>query len=662
MPDDDNAREMEAALHEDDEPEVIDTRSPEEIRAIEEEARAEEEFIADQEDAVNPLIFDKDAQQEEQKPEAKPKDESLDGAFGSEGLAEEEPVIPVSNEEELRKESVNEDNLNSTPMSDDLGADSNPDTVVDEIASLDTELSNDSDVAMGAEADTAKKDATADVTPEPAPAPEPVAPEPEPAPAPAPAPEPAPASFAAAAPAAAPQPIPAGMPTSSTPAATTAPVAGEKPKKKKTGLIITILLLVLLIGGGVFGFFWYKQHEAPEKQVSDAIENILDAPILGTVAKNSTVASGNSPLVKFNIKADNDVMNGNPITADIAFKGETSVYFKVGGLKGITTNLKKTAMEEADSSTKESIDMVFDIVDSVVGEIDDKWIVAEIDTSSNEKLKCINDVSKKFMGESFRKKMSDAYKANPFIKVKDNAVAESRDGINYYEVEIDKDANEKFGKAIEDTDEAKEFTTCIESLLGGGTVYENGATKSTYGLDDDDDDDDYYYYDDDDDDDYSFSFDEEPITTIGGEDKTVKKIKLGITPWTHELRAIEIDVSDPDDAKAHTVANISFDTVADSQLSDAKDVKKLIEDIAKKVSEAVEKITEASYRSQCQEWIDDGYGAYFSDYFTTVEGCVDYMKDMSEQYGGGSGSGIMDILGNLTSASSIEDFEIVDRL
>lgn len=109
-PDDDNAREIELALHEDDEPEEVDPMSPEERRIINEEAKAEEEFIADREDSVNPMFFEKteDEKKEENQPNVAAEQE-LDGAFGSGGLVEEEPDDPISNEEELRKEGADID-------------------------------------------------------------------------------------------------------------------------------------------------------------------------------------------------------------------------------------------------------------------------------------------------------------------------------------------------------------------------------------------------------------------------------------------------------------------------------------------------------------------------------------------------------------------------
>ena len=59
MLDDDNSKEIEAALREDEELDIPDGVTSEEWRQIQEEAQAEEEFIADREDTVKPLVFQK---------------------------------------------------------------------------------------------------------------------------------------------------------------------------------------------------------------------------------------------------------------------------------------------------------------------------------------------------------------------------------------------------------------------------------------------------------------------------------------------------------------------------------------------------------------------------------------------------------------------------
>lgn len=670
MPDDNNAREMEAALHEDDEPEVVDDKTPEERRMIEEEALAEEEFIADQEDSVNPLIFEEGKEEESKTPE---EEKDLDGAFGSEGLAEEEPVIPVSNEEELRKESVNEDELNPTPKSDSFGTDSNPDMAVEEeISSLETELTSDGDAAMAAESEIAAAPVEDVAEPAVAPAPEeaaapavseematePMAAEPapepvEPAPAspemapvpeaePAPAPEPTPAPE----PAPAPQPIPAGMPTTSAPAENPAPVAAEAPKKKKTGLIAALIIIfVLLIGGAIFGVIWYNQHEAPEKQVSDAIDNILEAPVLGTVAKSATIAAGNTPSVSLSFETNDEPFNGKSISANVAFKDESSVYFKVTGVKAVIDEAKK----DSDEDTKEITDKIYN---SISDAVEDKWISIKIEGTENEQYKCLTEAGKKFMGSEFRKKISAAYKENSFIKIKDGTTAIARDGINYYEVEIDEEKSEKFGDAIEETDEVKDFSACIEKLMfGEQVVYEN-----------------------EDDEDYDYDFDEEEWdlddeefeewdldTDIQKEDTSVTKILLGITPWTHELKAIEIDVTDTKDSKKHDVMNISFGTVADSDIEGATDAKKMVEDLSKTINDAMSDYYKTYLKSTCEEYKESGWLSYYG--YNSVDECVEGLMDY---YGFGSDGGGMNILnmmgGNLTSASSIEDYSIINNL
>ena len=643
MPDDSNAREMEAALHEDDELEVEeDPRTPEEKRIIEEEALAEEEFIADQEDTVNPLIFDDEDIPKEEKPDES-KDESLEGAFGSEGLAEEEPVIPISNEEELRKESVNEDELKTAPMSDDFGTDSNPDAVVDEISSLETELGTDGDAAMAAETEAAAQfDNVAEAAPvaetaapvaEPAPAAPEAAPAPEPAPmATEPAPAPAPEPVAPAAP----QPIPAGMPTSSTPAAAPAPAA-EQPKKKKTGLIVAILIiLVLLVGGAIAGVIWYNQHEAPEKQVSDAIENILDAPVLGTVAKSATIAAGNTPAVAFDYKSEDEPFKGGSLNAEIAFKDSSSVYFKVAGVKTIIDEAKKDALDDDDTDESTS-KLMNELYDKISDAIEDKWIVAKIESTEGQ-YKCLTEVGDKLMGTEFRNKISATYKAHPFVKLKEGATVQTRDGVNYYEVEIDEKISKEFGEELKKTDELKEFTKCVEKItgLGGEVVYDDDETK--------------------DEEEWDYEIDEEfDLDIKKEEDTSVEKILLGITPWTHELKAIEVDITDTKNDKKHDVVNISFGTVSDGDLDSATDVKKLVEDITKAVQDATTAYLKEYAKNYCEE-----YKEYLGN--MTVDECVDAMLKEYEKYNTGNNVNILNLMGNLTSTGAVEDYSIVKEL
>ena len=288
QPDDDNAREIELALHEDDEPEETDPMSPEERRIINEEAKAEEEFIADQEDSVNPMFFEKT--EEEEKTENQPSvaaEQQLDGAFGSGGLVEEEPEDPISNEEELRKEGAD---IDYTPI------DITPAIEPAEEALEEIEQITDQPIA----------------DPNSVPAPEAKAPEVTDV-----------ATPTGEVVSVSPKPIPAGMPVSSAPVAESKNDVDAKkttkPKKKKTGLIVVIVAVLLLVTGGGLGFYAYNQHEAPEKIVNDAVDGLLDSTVLGVTANSLTPTSGKHPMIDATVR-DSKYSAGESVHVSVAFK------------------------------------------------------------------------------------------------------------------------------------------------------------------------------------------------------------------------------------------------------------------------------------------------------------------------------------------------------
>ena len=79
-------------------------------KVFDEEAIAEEEFVADLEDTIeNPLVYDGDKITVQNKVESKPTEqkEELTGAIGTGDLTPE--IEPFNNEDALRSENVNND-------------------------------------------------------------------------------------------------------------------------------------------------------------------------------------------------------------------------------------------------------------------------------------------------------------------------------------------------------------------------------------------------------------------------------------------------------------------------------------------------------------------------------------------------------------------------
>ena len=486
QPDDDNAREIELALHEDDEPEEIDPMSPEERRIINEEAKAEEEFIADQEDSVNPMFFEK-TEEEENRPSADA-EQQLDGAFGSGGLVEEEPEDPVSNEEELRKEGAD---IDYTPID-----------IAPAIEPAEETLEGIEQIADQPIAD-----------PNPVPAPEAKAPEVTDV-----------ATPTGEVVSVAPKPIPAGMPTSS------APVTAEpksdadtkkaaKPKKKKTGLVVAIVAILLLVAGGGLGFYTYNQHEAPERIVNDAVDSLLDSSVLGTTTNISTLNSGKHPMIDATVR-DSRYSAGESVHVSIAFKDSAIIYLKLSNLKLVLDKVKSEEQKETD--TEKTWPLKSDIYNEVFSNIEDKWVslsTAELDSDKKDekKYKCIIESLDTFVSSSFKKKAAGIYRSNSFLNYDEKASIDEEDGVKQYPIEFSDENLDKYFAAIRETDEYSKFEACFVMS------------------EDDDDEEDKVVGD----------VAEEEVVEKKDKKESVKKsvkysAKFGIAGWSHDLQSMNI--------------------------------------------------------------------------------------------------------------------------
>ena len=616
MLDDDNSKEIEAALREDEELEIPDGVSPEEWKRIQEEAQAEEEFIADREDTVKPLVFTKKDGTAIDDPKTRPIDAS-DGVLGS-GDLESGFGEPISNEEELRKESVEEDN---NPISNTGDA---------------AEPVTDAPVEDAGVGDIAAEPALADSPVDAAPTSEPVA---EPAPA---AEDPADPSVVAA-PSAdvptatdTPTPIPGGMPMS--PVSADAPVAAagaEPKKKKKTGLIIgLVVFFLLLVGGGIAGFLFYNAHEAPEQQVKDAISNVLNAKTLGAT-KVAAIESGKLPYIK--MSGTSESADGMSLSVEFALKGNSTFYVKAGGLSDLGKKLT-SQLGAASSSSADGGEMATKMIDAIVKPLDNTWIALGIeDAESKAAASCIQESVDGLSSDSFRKTMSDNFDKYPFVKYKKDSKVESRDGINYYEVEVDEDMQKKFSEEIENTDEYKAFKTCMsKNGVGSSSIKKTAARLSATKLSEEDED--IMGYDDAGEHDSGLSLG----NLTKGKDVVVK---LGISAWSHELQAIEM-VSTNEDGKKDT-ANFTFKTIDENEVKDAKTVEQLLKELESAIKDAYTGYIEVYAAQYCKE-AKEMYGEEFEEYFGTEKECVNMLKEeMGKQLDGFDLSGLMGGLGGM---------------
>lgn len=676
MPDD-NEKAIEAALHEDDEAEAQekdDGLTPEQRQVILEEAIAEEEFIADQEDKINPMLFG-DEPAVEEKPET-PEDNVLDGAYGSGNLELDFSDGPISNEEELRKENVNEDNLNPTPVpADDAMNTGFPDPVDAQASEPAFVEPVDAAPAPAEDAGTTTADSFGDAmmsndpvnampeeTPAVEPMAEPVTPVMESAPAMEPVAEPAPVvETPAPAPEAAapvvPTPIPAGMPLGGTeaPAQTVADLA-TPPKKKKTGLIIFLVILFVLLGGGaVAGVLLYNAHEAPEKQVSDAIDNLFVTNVFGTVANSVSVASGNVPVWNMSITNDKS-FEGKYITASMAFKDEKNFFVKVAGIKDVANKTIEDNNKKEKVIDETSDKMVKDFIDGVFDPIEDKWIKLSTD-GLDEKYSCLTETTYKLTSASFREKAKAIYDKAPFISYRKDSVVVERDGVKFYEIEENKENSKKFSEEIAKTDEVKAVSACAEEALQGLVGEFLGGGNE---IDFDDDWQTNLDFDDDWDTSFSFDDDEEDVATKKeDEEKDNTVVKLGIKPMSHELTAIEI-VTDGGEEDGKTTALMTFGIdQKSSDLDSAKEPKEVAEEIVKNLEKAISGMMDTALEEGCKEMKTDNPSA-FKEQFGTVDKCVDVMK---EELGLDQKEfDLSDIINQFTSADAIESTNLFKSL
>ncbi len=627
MLDDSNAKEMEAALREEEELDVPDGMTLEEWQRIQEEAQAEEEFIADREDTVRPMVFQKKNEDGTFKTiDTRPKTHSVDASDGVLGSGDLETGFgePISNEEELRKESVKDDidPISKTgdaaePVADAPVEDSNlgGDAVAEEPVatdSLDDAASTDEPAAEpeapAEEPATEEAPAAEEKPAEEAPAEETPA---EEAPAEDPMREGVKEASSADIPAATdtPTPIPGGMPTSPVTADAPAVQPAEPKKKKKTGLIIGLIIAVLLIAGGIVGaILFINAHEAPEQKVKDAVSNIFRAKTVGAT-KVGAIESGKLPYIGMNVKSGSTEMGEMSMSFDFAIKGTGTFYLKVGGLDAVVDNLMKT-MPTGDSSSQE---MNKKITDIVLNPVNNKWIALDFD---DEEVKatasCMSESMSAVLSEGFRNKAGDAFEKYPFVKYKKDSKVENRNGIDYYEVEIDDELSEKFSKELENADELKTFESCTSKFTGAGTATKTSARKVTEtvyddeGLDWDDDAGDH----------------SSPIADIA-KDRT-QTIKFGISSWSHELQAIEVISEDKDGKK--DVANFTFKEISEGDVKDAKS----IEDIVKTIMNDLPDVLAEYGCEAAMEQMDE---EDFKEYYGSKKECIDVTKEeLGEQF------------------------------
>lgn len=564
-----------------------------EEKKIDEEAIAEEEFVADLEDTIeNPLVFDGDkitVENKKNESASKPEREELPGAVGSGDLIPEEK--PFNNEEALRSENVNNDQNPFSPDSPSEKGFGGPN-----VAPLEDAAETIAPAATATEAE-----AVAD-----APAANPFA---------GPATEESDAAQDDNSTSSTESSTNAGVFASTEPAATTVATSGtaestptvqdlangaNKPKKKKTGLIIGIVLAILLLGliGG--GIAFYLIHESKERVIGDSIVNLIEANARqfdGTYTQTNLSDEDDSfESFTLTFKGDNnsanfsgsgslhiDLKEGKDIELEVsgAYISNDAIYVKINGIKKVIDDAMKEGMGSSGGGLSSDEEMAFmmDIIGSIVKPLDDQWI--KINASSLKpyaSLKsgydCMSNAIDGFAKEENKEKIVEAYKNHPFVMEADKD-SKSSDGLNYYYIKSDSEESKAFSEEIGKIDFVKDFKSCANIKSG----------------EDDD------------------------------ESDLTSELSIGISPWAHELKHVK-GTAKSKEYSAEMNIKISYDdkSVA-APTSDAKTLDELAKDLSKSIKDALSE----QIATMCKEY--KAYGESVYNY------CVEqYTKELGEEF------------------------------
>ena len=304
------------------------------------------------------------------------------------------------------------------------------------------------------------------------------------------------------------------------------------------GCIAGSVLFLLAICGGVLA---YSIYQRPENVVLDAITKLQSANKFSTHTeiimdykydagtkdisfKKLTLDTGmnSSPSVDANATLQMSV-DGHDISvkASALVTDDGTIYFKVKNLAGALSAF--TGSKELPASAKNQLEKA-----------SNKWVKYEInDLYKNnqraaERARCVQNVYKRSLKDNKkRREIVSTYRKYPFVMIE--SMAQPKDGNVGYTVWIEPVTWRQFSKAFAHTAIAQDIKAC------GPSTHDNSSVVP-----------------DDTDDNYA---NPAPSHSVLGHSKT--KFTMWISPWSHELRALDIEGGS--DARFSPKSHTKFD-------------------------------------------------------------------------------------------------------
>lgn len=304
------------------------------------------------------------------------------------------------------------------------------------------------------------------------------------------------------------------------------------------GCIAGGVLFLLAICGGVLA---YSIYQRPENVVLDAITKLQSANKFSTHTeitmdykydagakdvsfKKLTLDTGmnSSPSVDANATLQMSVGGRDTsVKASALMTDDGTIYFKVKNLAEALSAF--TGSKELPASAKNQLEKV-----------SNKWVRYEInDLYKNnqraaERARCVQNVYKRSLKDSKkRREIVSTYRKYPFVMIE--SMAQPKDGNVGYTVWIEPVTWRQFNKAFAHTAIAQDIKAC------GPSTHDNSSVVP-----------------DDTDDNYA---NPAPSHSVLGHSKT--KFTMWISPWSHELRALDIEGGS--DARFSPKSHTKFD-------------------------------------------------------------------------------------------------------
>jgi hypothetical protein len=267
--------------------------------------------------------------------------------------------------------------------------------------------------------------------------------------------------------------IPEGMmPQPITPAMGSGKTKWFQTKKFIIGIVVAFL--IVFVGGGS-AFAYVSYYQSPQKVISDSIINAVTAKSITFTGTMNVSNSTTKVSVTINSKVANATgsfdatlnitLSGKTysINGSVLYDGTGDLYFKVGNLTNLVSQVKGS-MGIPEASTFSNA------IDQLVSKIDGVWIkissqdLKPYSTDSSKADTCVNNTLKEFRGDkSAIDQVTDLYVKNPFIVVQKNLG--QANGSFGYQIEVKNSELKPFLDSLKTTKIYSELHSCDSTIV-----------------------------------------------------------------------------------------------------------------------------------------------------------------------------------------------------